>query len=342
MVIIAAVASPLIASGQLGGESTYQFLNLPLSARTAALGGKIAASDDADISLVFSNPSLLDSTMRNNIDMSYINYISDVNYASAIYSFDAPKIGTVAIGLQQLGYGHFDRANTAGVIEGTFRCNETNLSMLYSYRIDSSVRIGASLKFANSMLDSYWSFGIAADISATYSSRDGLFAAGVVLRNIGVMLKTYTGGNREQLPFEIVAGISKKLAHAPFRVMITLHQLQNMEMRYKSEDETVESFNGLTTSETGLQKVGGEIMSHVIIGAEFIPTNSFYVRLGYNYQRRNELKIQERGGLVGFNIGIGLKISKFNISYACASYHLGGISNHFSISTNLSEVFGKR
>lgn len=342
ILFITLIFCPFLALGQLGGESTYQFLNLPLSARTSALGGKIATSNEADLSLVFSNPSLLDSTMDNHIDLSYINYISDINYASAIFAHRYNKIGTVAIGLQQLGYGNFDRASTSGVIEGSFRCNETCLSALYSYPIDSSFTVGATLKLINSSLDSYWSFGAAADIGATYRSNDGLFSAGLILRNIGFMLKTYTSGNQEKLPFEIVAGISKKLDHAPFRFMITLHQLQNMNMRYKNEDETVSAFDETTeNSETTLQKIGKEAISHIILGVEFLPTSTFYVRLGYNYQRRNELKIQEKASVVGFSIGIGVKISKFNLSYSCASYHLAGISNHFSIATDLNQFFRK-
>jgi len=33
---------------------------------------------------------------------------------------------------------------------------------------------------------------------------------------------------------------------------------------------------------------------------------------------------------------VGVKISKFNISYSRAFYHLAGGSSHFSISTSLS------
>ncbi|GAJ03981.1 unnamed protein product, partial [marine sediment metagenome] len=46
---------------QVGGKSTYQFLNLPVSARAASLGGKINSIKDNDLSLAFYNPSLLNS-----------------------------------------------------------------------------------------------------------------------------------------------------------------------------------------------------------------------------------------------------------------------------------------
>lgn len=335
IVVALLVLCPTWLMGQIGGQSAYQFLNMPLSARSTALGGKIATCDDADVSLVFSNPSLLDTTMHNHIDMSYINYISDVNYASAVYAHKFRRVGMAALGVQQVGYGHFDRANTSGEILGSFSCNETCISGMYSYQIDSSFRLGATLKLANSVLASYWSIGLATDIGAYYASRGGLFSASLILRNAGVMLKGYTG-HREPLPFEIIAGISKKMEHAPFRLFITLHQLQTINLRYRSTSRVIDTFGGSSNnSENIVQKVGGEIVSHVILGVEFVPNRNLYLRMGYNHQRRNELQIQQRSSLVGFSGGIGIRISKFNISYSFASYHLAGTSHHFSITTNL-------
>lgn len=79
----------------------------------------------------------------------------------------------------------------------------------------------------------------------------------------------------------------------------------------------------------------------MILGVEFVPVRNFYLRGGYNYQRRNELKIEERTSMVGFSWGIGVKINKYHISYGRATYHLAGASNHFSVSTNLDDFFHK-
>ncbi len=80
-------------------------------------------------------------------------------------------------------------------------------------------------------------------------------------------------------------------------------------------------------------------MRHLIFGVEFIPFENFYLRAGYNYQRRQELKISSRVAMVGFSYGFGIKISKFHLSYGRATYHLAGASNHFSISTNFSSFY---
>ncbi|MGC9344429.1 MAG: hypothetical protein ACP5E3_17120 [Bacteroidales bacterium] len=88
-----------------------------------------------------------------------------------------------------------------------------------------------------------------------------------------------------------------------------------------------------------LEDFADNLMRHIILGIEFMPFENFYASMGYNYLRRQELKINNKPGMVGFSWGFGFKISKFHFSYGRASYHLAGGSNHFSLSTNLSEFY---
>ncbi len=45
------IFSSVRLTGQIGGKGTYQFLNLPNSARIAALGGNFLTINDDDIGL---------------------------------------------------------------------------------------------------------------------------------------------------------------------------------------------------------------------------------------------------------------------------------------------------
>ena len=69
---------------------------------------------------------------------------------------------------------------------------------------------------------------------------------------------------------------------------------------------------------------------------------NFYLMAGYNYQRRQEMKISSRVAMVGFSYGFGIKISRFHLSYGRATYHLAGASNHFSIATSFSSLYRDR
>ena len=44
-----------------------------------------------------------------------------------------------------------------------------------------------------------------------------------------------------------------------------------------------------------------------------------------------------RTGLSGISFGVGIKISKFSLSYGRSTYHLGGASNHLTVVTNLGD-----
>ena len=65
------------------------------------------------------------------------------------------------------------------------------------------------------------------------------------------------------------------------------------------------------------------------------------LRFGYSFKRRSELSHDKKPGLIGFSWGIGFRVKKFHISYGSAKYHLAGPSNHFTITTNLSEYYRK-
>ena len=53
------------------------------------------------------------------------------------------------------------------------------------------------------------------------------------------------------------------------------------------------------------------------------------------------MKVNSHPGMVGFSMGFGFRVSKFHFTFGRASYHLAGGTNHFSLTTNLSEFYRK-
>jgi len=72
------------------------------------------------------------------------------------------------------------------------------------------------------------------------------------------------------------------------------------------------------------------------VGIELLPSEHFYVAVGYNHRRRQELGVSEKMSTSGYSWGFGFKVYKFHFAYGSARYHLAGSSNHFSISTNIT------
>ena len=342
--ILLITCNALQINAQLGGSSTYAFLNLTNSARVASLGGKTVSAWDDDLNLPFHNPSLLNDSMSDHLVFNYVNYFSDINYGYVSYARQVENVGNVAVGLHYINYGQFTAADETGTITGEFTASEYALNLIWSKRINNLFQIGVNFKPVYSVLESYHSFGLLADAGITYIDRKQLFTAALVLRNFGSQVKTYQGHNREPVPFEILLGISQKLEHAPFRLFVVAHNLQRFDLTFEDPDKNsfeLDPISGDPLPANRLEVFGDKLMRHMIFGIEFIPIDHFFLRAGYNYQRRKEMKISTNVAMVGFSWGFGLRISKFNISYGRASYHLAGASNHFSVSTNLSTFQGK-
>jgi hypothetical protein len=327
------------AFSQSGGTHTYQFLGLTNSARVAALGGKNISIRDDDLNLAFHNPALLSKSMHNHMVLNYVNYFAGIHYGYVAYALDQSFLGPISGGIHFIDYGSFTGTDPTGNVTGDFRAAEYSLNLSWSRKIDSLLTFGITMKQVYSFLERYRSFGMAVDLGLNYYNSDHEFSASLVLSNLGSQLKGYyRDASREPLPFELMAGLTKKLEHAPFRFSILFHQLETFPLRTKPRETALNSSEG-EIPENLAQKLSEEFMSHLIAGVEFIPSQNFFLSLGYNYLRRQQLKLAELPGTVGFSWGFGLRIKKFHVSYGRATYHLAGASNHFSISANLS-AFG--
>jgi hypothetical protein len=321
---------------QIGGETTYQFLELTNSARMAALGGnQIALTDSSDLNLPFHNPALLHKGMNNMMLVNYVNYFMDINYGYASYARSYNGIGNFALGMHYINYGEFKEATELGELTGNFfNAAEYALNMIYSNHYQR-LSYGVNLKPVFSVFESYRSFGLAADLGVNFSSKDSLTHVALVARNIGGQLTTYyEDGNHEPIPFNLQAGISTRLRYAPVIFSLTMQHLSNWDLGYsEAEEESLENWHELQES------FAKQIMRHALLGVEILPSDNFSIRAGYNFQRRQELKFDERLSTVGFSLGFGLKVKRFRLDFATSRFHLAGSSNLFSLAINLNERF---
>lgn len=330
---------------QIGGKSTYQFLNIISSAKVAALGGYAIANPDADLEMAYFNPALIDSSLRKRFDLNYVDYFTDINYGFAGYAHTFKKVGTFAASVKYINYGEFILADETSAINGTFSAGETAINIGWGNDYDYGLRYGVNLKFVMSDFYDYSSSGVLLDFGGTWYKPKAGFMAALVVKNLGTQITTYTPDNFEPMPFEIQIGASQKLKHAPFRFSAYFHNLEVLDYYYDSPNELE------TTSLFGADEVVEEssnlaesIFRHFTTSAEILLTENFNLRIGYNHQRRAEMALREgaKAGAVGFNFGVGVKIKKFQFDYGRSIYSLAGSTNHLSISTNFSEYISKK
>lgn len=146
-IILLLLFTSLNIFSQVGGESIYNFLNLAGTARQASLGGKVLTLYD-DVNQPIWNPSVINTDLNNELSVSYMNYLADVNMGTASYVRTInEKIGTFHTSISYLNYGSFVGADEQGVETGGFRAYDLALSVGYSYKIpNSDFYLGCNLK----------------------------------------------------------------------------------------------------------------------------------------------------------------------------------------------------
>ena len=327
----------LVGRAQIGGEYTYQFLELTNSARIAALGGaQVAISDSSDLNLPYHNPSLLHAEMSNRLLVNYVNYLTDVNYGYASYAKSYEGIGNFAVGVHYINYGKFQEALVTGELTGaTFKAAEYALNLIYSNHYNR-LNYGVNLKPVFSSFESYQSFGIAADVGVNFTSRSGYTTVAMVARNFGTQITTYyKNGDHEKIPFNLQMGISQRLKHAPVMLSATLQHLNHWDL---AASDTETEFNTETIYQYD-ESFLKQFMRHMVLGVELQPSKNFVLRAGYNYQRRQELMFDDKTSTVGFSAGFGVHVNRFRLDYGISRFHLAGSSNLFSLSINLNDNY---
>jgi hypothetical protein len=198
---------------------------------------------------------------------------------------------------------------------------------------------GFTMKFINSNYGLYRSNAIAVDAGVLFHDSAALFSASIVAKNMGMQLRKYEEGAVEDLPFDLVAGISKKLANAPFGFSITADHLHEFDIRYN--DTTFNNDNDFGPSNNTKKFTFDKIFRHFVLASQIYIGNYLEVSLGYNHLRREELNIDNGGnGLNGFSVEVGALFNKIQIRYARAYYQNNIAYNQLGLNLQLNKYFG--
>ncbi|MEZ7866917.1 MAG: type IX secretion system protein PorQ [Paludibacteraceae bacterium] len=319
------------------GRGVYRFLDLPVSSRMAAIGGMNVSLRDNDVNFAFMNPALLTGETHGVIGLNMASYLADIKFGSAVYGHNFGENNFTSFGVQYVDLGKFEGYDELGNFTEDFTAKDIALYMSYARRLDDYFTVGATFKPIFSSYERYTSFGIAFDAGINYS-RD-LFSAGLVFRNMGAQLKAYypdeQGQHREPLPFDIQLGVSKKFAHAPIRISGTLNNLNRWNVAGYQTDKTTTNLDG-TTEEKKVKPVD-MAFRHLVLGVELVPSDNFYIALGYNHRRNQEMTMEGFKSLAGFSAGAGLKLYKFHVGFGLTQFQVGNFAYQFSFSTDLND-----
>jgi hypothetical protein len=323
----------------LGGNTVFNFLRLPATPQLTALGGVNISQISSDAGLAFNNPALLAPGMHTQMNAVFNSMYDGIQSYYLSLAYHHKKINTsFQWGLNYLNYGSIQQADAAGNLMGQFRPTDWVMQLSASRSYLTKWKYGATFKFINSNYGQYHSNGIAVDVGVLYHDSANLFSASVLAKNMGTQLRKYDGTDPDDLPFDLQAGITKRLENSPLSFSFTAHHLHQFDIRYN--DPAFNSDNGFENDSTKNFTID-KLFRHFVFATTVYIADKVEIAAGYNYLVRKELSIENSSnGLTGFSLGVSLLLNKMQIRYARTQYQNNTGYNQFGINMTLNQYFG--
>ncbi len=322
----------------IGGSSVFNFLKLPHTSQLTALGGVNVSATSNDAGLAFNNPALLKKEMHTQMNAVFNSFYADINAYHLSFAYRHEKLKTnFAWGITYFDYGKISETDASGNILGQIVPNDWVMQVSASRNYLQKWNYGVAVKFISSNYGIYRSNGMAFDAGILYTDTIHLFSASLVVKNMGYQLKKYAGTQADELPFDLQAGITRKLKNAPISFSLTAHHLHQFDIRY---DDTVFNNDNFGVNKSG-KFTFDKIFRHFVFASQIFPVPQLEITFGYNHLRRQELNINNTSnGLNGFSTGVGLIVKKLQVRYARTHYQNNTGYNQLGLNLQLNQHFG--
>lgn len=320
----------------LGGDAVYNFLKLPGSPLLSATGGVNASYNSTEIGMAVNQPALLNKDYHSQLGLSFNAFFSGIKAYQLAGAVHKEKWNTTVAGsIFYVNYGDIPQTDAIGNEQGSFRPREFVFQLSAARKYLERWQYGFTAKFINSDYGQYSSTAIAFDLGLLYTDTANFLSAGLVAKNMGGQLSTYSGQN-EDLPFDLQLGITKRLAKAPLGFSLTAQQVHRFDINYN--DTTFNNENNYT-SETGF---ASKLFNHFVIATHVYLGKNLEVGIGYNRLRRSELNLGSSGnGLNGISTGFIARFSKFQFQYARSYFQRNQAYNQFGINLQMDRLLGR-
>ena len=338
-IILILILLMAIGASAQQANGTYSFLRATNSARVAALGGLPLPLYDNDIQLSLFNPATIGEGMSNKLGLSYVDYYTDINFATAQYARTFEHIGSFAATVQYHNYGHFDEASEGGIVMGEFSSSDFSINLGWGRQLTPHWNIGAAIKYAGLQYERYSAGALGVDVAGMYHADNG-WVFSLNARNIGTQLFNNINADSSRLPFSLDFGASRKLDHLPVTVMFWYDDIQHWD-KLLTTPIYVEQHTNPTTGElepeSKVAQFTRNLACHFVVGGELTLGKNIVLRSAFNYGQRYAMNVPTARTLVGFSAGVGVKVKMFEISYARARNNIVVSPNYLTITMDLNK-----
>jgi Type IX secretion system protein PorV len=295
------------------GTTSADFLNLPVGARAAAMGGAYTAISE-DASAIFWNPAGLVQISKLSAIFMRTAYVADINYQYMAYAHRLGYDSVIAASALVTDIGAINQTDISGNRIGTFTPQDQVITLSYSKAIlefsdkEKDLSMGISIKHIKSKIVSETS-SFAGDFGImTYNFTALPYRLGIMFSNFGQGLKFDQESNALPMTLKLAGALN------PFK-------------------------NFLLSADVVLPK---QDKPNFILGAELNTQPNELTKLSIRGGLNSQLL---RDNLSGFSFGLGATLHFFSLDYAFTPMGELGTAHRMSITFDFpfrSPVFERR
>ncbi len=302
VITLALLSCAVMPMSAQDSDNVFNFLRLPASAHVSALGGDNITLVENDASLVFHNPALVSYVADKTLNLNAMTYMEGSVTASASFTKALGERATWGVQGRFISYGEMKETTVTGEQTGTFGARDVALSGSFAYGLADRISGGVTAKMVGSFIGNYSSLGVLVDLGLNYYDPDREWSLSAVARNLGGQVKAYED-DFEPVPLDLQIGVTKRLIGSPLRFSATLVRLNDWQY--------------------GLGK-------HLVVGADLLLGEQFYIAAGYNPLRAAQMKIKSGDGEsshgTALSLGAGMTLERLQLHLAYAKYHVSSTS----------------
>lgn len=281
------------------GVTAADFLMLPVGARASSMGEAFVALAN-DSSAIFWNPAGITSMSWTELSATYSAWIDGVSVGNLCCAVPLGKDSGLGIGVTYLDSGSMEKTDAGENVTGSYSSGDIASTVGYARKVADDLSLGCSVKYISEKIDAVSGTGFAADAGGLYSTKmaDLPVTLGVAATNFGPKMGP---GEKSDLPSALRAGAAVNVV------------------------KDVLTFSGEITSYQKSDTVAG-------IGAEYLISNLFTLRLGYRLLR------SDLSGMEPVTAGFGIFYTEkydFMLDYAFADMGTLGPTHRVSVGMRL-------
>lgn len=299
-----------------------------------ATGGVNVSLNNSDAGMATNNPAFLNKELHGEIAFAFNSFFAGTKayHLTSIYYTEKKKT-TLAGSIFYIDHGNIPQTDAAGNQTGKFHPREFVIQASASKTYLEKWRYGANAKLVRASYGNFGSTALLIDAGLLYTDTTAQFSAGLLARNMGVQLSAF-GSEKEDMPFDLQLGITKKMEKAPFGFSVTLQQLHRFRLGYN--DSNFNRDNGFPQMKNSF---GNHFFNHFVFATHIYLSKNLETNIGYNRLRRAELNAGANGnGLNGFSAGIRARFRKLQFQIARSWYQSNNGYNQFGIGINMKEL----